>query len=529
VLDPPNPTGMELERCKYANNADGECNLYPFEDQVGYMMTDEVCGQPWMCSWGALEDSWSPETEVMCRSFLVHWVQGREQFQTYFFNQPTNDGTGDYHVEVYHGLCTSDGPEGYIPMISETVPAQENCVAGSLEFHGCDPDYSPPTTAEIGSGLYLDVTVSDPPQCGVYVAEPNDGGAVVPFTGSARISGTGVPDTSMVFVIDRSGSACDMVGLNCAADENQDEQSDDALDCEIAAILDLVAKVRDDATVNHVGLVSFSNQLRDIVSATIELPLTDINLFDEGQAHAIENSIRSVRCGGGTNYAAAVEKACQVIDASTTSNNVVIFISDGEPTAGGAPANFCHNNAVFHTIALGVDASCSGGQDTSLMDIALATSGTCQEVSNIPDIRPVLLEIGDIQFLSIQGSTVASEGIVNFGCEDIPNYSNSIGIQCKDIGPFCGEYLASESFSNLGHTGDSACCVCGGGVYMNVGDLEAYEPAEAVFPGYKKVVEYDDTAVMHEGVHKVCTTVMAAEAGVPGANVQCRDILVCPP
>ena len=29
-------------------------------------------------------------------------------------------------------------------------------------------------------------------------------------------------------------------------------------------------------------------------------------------------------------------------------------------------------------------------------------------------------------------------------------------------------------------------------------------------------------------MHRVCTTVMVAEAGVPGANVQFKDILVCP-
>jgi len=415
-------------------------------------------------------------------------------------------------------------------MMSRMMPAQENCLNGDLTYHGCDITAIDPTRTEIGSGLYLDVTVNEPQQCQVYTARPNNEGAVVNFNGDAFISGTTNPDTSMVFVIDRSGSTCDVFGMECSSDENYDLQYDDVLDCEIAAILDLVNKVRAEGTVNYVGLVSFSHRMDDIVSATVELPLTDINIFDANEAHAIENSIRGINCGGATNYAAAVEKACEVIEESTTANNVVVFISDGEPTRGGAPANYCSNNAVFHTVALGEASTCNGGDDTSLMEIALATSGSCQEVVNIPDIKMVLLEIGDVQFLSMTGSTVASQGSVNFGCADVPNFMTAINIKCADIGPFCGEFLASVAFANsLGQTGDSACCVCGGGVYLDVGNLDVVgDPEAPPPPGFIQSVEYGDSAVMHEGTHRVCTTIMAAEAGVPGVNVQCRDILVCP-
>jgi len=527
---PGDPSGMLLDRCRYANNADEECKTFPFEEITGYVMSDEVCGQPWMCTWGDEDHLWDDVTSVMCMSFLVHWIQGREEIQTFFFNQPTNDGTGDYHAEIYHGLCTTSGPEGYIPMLADTVPAQENCLNDSLEFHGCDPTLTDTTRTSLGSGYYIDVALESPTQCQVFTAEPNNAGAVIPFVGTAHISGEATADTSMVFVIDRSGSTCDVFGLRCSSDENYDLQYDDVLDCEIAAILDLVEKVRSEGTVNYVGLVSFAHKVDDVVSATVELPLTDINVFDENEAHAIENSIRAINCGGATNYAAAVEKACEVIDGSTTEHNVVVMISDGEPTRGGAPANYCANNAVFHTVALGEFSTCSGGEDTSLMDIALATSGTCQEVIDIPDIKMVLQEIGTVQFLSIVGHTVASEGSVNFGCADVPNFMTSINIKCADIGPFCGEYLASAAFANgLDQTGDSACCVCGGGVYLDVGDLATVgDPDEPPPAGFMESASFEDSAIMHEGAHRVCTTVVAAEAGVPGVNEQCRDILVCP-
>jgi len=380
-----------------------------------------------------------------------------------------------------------------------------------------------------GHGVTLDVTVTSPEQCQVFTALPNNEGAAVPFSGFAEMTGSGNADTSMVFVIDRSGSTCDANNLGCASDENYDLQFDDVLDCEIAAILDLVAKVRKEGSVSEVGLVSFSHKVKAIVSATIELPLTDINLFDEGKAHAIENAIRNINCGGATNYRSAVEKACQVMDASSTSNNVVVFISDGEPTRGGAPTAYCNNNAVFHTIALGPLSTCDGGTDTSLQDIAEATQGTCQQVPSIADIRPILKSIGDVKFTGIQGSAVASEGSVNFGCSDFTDFTNLLGLNCAVLASYCGGDLTSGFANALGQTADMACCACGGGIYFDAGELEQFEVDNnfVLSPNSLVTTRYEDTAIMFPGTHTMCTTVVGADAGVPVSNVQCKNILVC--
>merc|ERR1740136_399494 len=528
----PNPhTGTELDRCKYANNADENCNTTPFEDIVGFSMTDDLCGQPWMCTYGDLEETWSPETKVLCETFLVHWIKSREEFEHLFFNQPTSDNYGDFHKDVYHGLCTGRGPSGYIPMLDEMIPEQENCIDGSLEFHGCNTEYTTDTATSIGNGIQLEVSVTSPQQCEVYTAGPNNAGADVPIAGTAEVSGISFADTSMVFVIDRSGSTCDETELQCSGDENRDGGVDDILDCEIAATLDLVHKVRDEGTVKQVGLVSFSHKLgRRIDSATVELPLTDINDFDDNQAHAIETAMRNINCGGATNYAKAVEKACEVIETSTATHNIIVFMSSGIPTRGGAPAAYCSNNAIFHTIALGTEAKCEEGVDISLSTISKSTQGTCQEVLNVADIRQTLKEISDAQFRSVQGSTVASESSVHFGCEDVPNYVNLIGVDCANMSYFCGGSFAGSRFANnLGITGDSACCICGGGVYLEIGDLELFDDENFVSSENSlDSTSFQRMASIHPGIHTVCTTVIASEAGVPGANVQCKNILVCP-
>lgn len=469
----------------------------------------------------------------MCDTFLIHWVQSREEFDQLYFNQETSTATGDYHLEIYHGLCTGEGPENYVPMLQATAPMQENCIDGSLEFHGCDTEHADPISTELRTGLNLAVNIDYPRQCEVFTAGPGrTTGAEITFSGDAEIYGAAVADTSMVFVIDRSGSTCDNPNQGCASDENYDLQFDDTLDCEIAAVLDLVSKVRDEGTVSHIGLVSFSHKLGlDIDTATIELPLTDINIPTSSTLHAIENSIRDVNCGGATNYAAAVEKACEVMESSTTALNIVIFISDGLPTRGGSPAAYCNNEAIFHTIALGDKASCVNDDGTGLQEISDATKGLCQEVEKIADIRPILKQISDVKFLSLQGSEHANEDSINWGCSDVPDFMNTLGMTCTQVVAYqsCGTFVG-QSFADVhGETGDSACCACGGGIYLSVGNLETVEnPNYETHPESQLTTGYEHTAVMQAGTHQVCTTVVGIAGGIPGANVQCRNILVCP-
>jgi len=522
-------TGIELDRCLYANNADDTCNQIPMEDIVGYEMTDDICGQPWKCDIVEKLDSFSDETKALCAAFFHKWIETRDQFDE-TFTPVTTAADGAYHEEVYEGICNGVGPSAYIPLLPDELPAPENCKDGSLRYHGCDLDMFIATNTDLGTGLSLDVNLNFPRQCEVHYAEPNNGGAKVAFSGYAEISGVALPDTSMVFVIDRSGSTCDEQSLGCASDENYDLQFDDTLDCEIAAVLDMVTKVRVEGTVGQIGLVSFSHKLgTKFDTATIELPLTDIRIPDGQTFHAIEDAIRAIDCGGATNYAAAVEKACEVIDDSITTHNVVIFISDGLPTRGGSPSNYCQNGAVFHTIALGKLASCELGVDISLQKIADSTKGTCQQTDEIASIRVLLKEIADVQFLSVQGSTVASETSVNWGCTDVKGFSSNFGgadFGCVDL---YNMNMCGFPFPNtLGQTIANSCCKCGGGVYLEVGDLEQGK-GDPVVPRADSlaVTTFQDVATMMPGQHTVCTTVIGAGAGVPSANVQCRNVLIC--
>ena len=74
------PDGIELDRCIYSNNADAMCNTAPYDEVVGYNLSNDICGQPWMCEYETEQNGWSDETIAMCDTFLKHWINLRTDF-----------------------------------------------------------------------------------------------------------------------------------------------------------------------------------------------------------------------------------------------------------------------------------------------------------------------------------------------------------------------------------------------------------------------------------------------------------------
>jgi len=514
-------SATQLNQCIFANEANPDCKDTDFNNIVGYRMSDLVCDQPWTCSYDDRAGSWDASTQGLCEQFFFYWSNQRSSFEQNNWSKEDITSDGTHYPNIYNGYCQASGEAGYNPMINALEPTLEICGTGG--YTGCEASLSTESTVPMGGGSELGHIMTQPDDCSVFVADNDGEGALVIFGGTTVARETTVTkDTSIVFVIDRSGSTCDSNNLGCSSDENYDLQYDDVLDCEIAAVLDLIAKVRTEGTVKDVGLVSFSHDLGSgIVASTLELPLTDIDIPDGDTFHAIEDSIRQINCGGATNYAAAVEKACEAVDQSTTDNNVVVFISDGLPTRGGVPGGYCTKHAIFHTIALGPKASCDSDYGTSLQSIATDTSGTCQEVPVIRDIRVALPAISDAKVDSVRGSVVPSSIKVSFGCSDVPDWRNlwNMGCDFYSIANHC--QLFGDHFANMGHTGNTACCACGGGESLNVADLDTTE----VSPG---TYEYLDSYRLPPGQHEVCTTVKGSSVGIPGADQQCKKVYICP-
>jgi len=312
--------------------------------------------------------------------------------------------------------------------------------------------------------------------------------------------------------------------VGCSSDENFDSNWDDSLDCQIAAVLDMVVKLRAEGTVQKVGLVSFSQDMRLIDGVNIELELTDIAVPDGDIFHSIEDSIRGLDCDGATNYAGAVAAACSVIEQSSSLHNLVVFLSDGQPNRGGEVQHYCSNNAVFHTIAIGHLVTCDAFEgasyETSLQKIADDTGGTCTTVSHVPALRTVMKSLTEVDINEISGSLINIGSHTGFGCSDIKGFSAFI-ITC-DLIAASGDCLALAGYQNAaGISAVDACCVCGGGEFLSVGEFDQIN-----VNGLHR--EYNQVARLPPGEHDVCTTVEGMAVGKPHVLKSCQRVYICP-
>lgn len=253
-------------------------------------------------------------------------------------------------------------------------------------------------SGNLPGGTSISVGITSPASGALYASPPGN----VSLSGTASV-GTGVPvaDTTLVYVVDRSGSTAS--GAGCGGNQNGDGASNTILDCEIAAGRALNQQAIAAGTVDEVGVVFFdsSASIRDVGPTTagtqgLTGPATDAN---GNSSPDVEEVLRSATFGGNTNFEAAVQQACGLMQQSTNSNRIVVFLSDGVATTGGnalddLPCN--PKTAKFQTFAVGSGSSCNdtGGGRGSLAQIASATGGTCTPVTNVaslPSIIPGLI------------------------------------------------------------------------------------------------------------------------------------------
>lgn len=291
------------------------------------------------------------------------------------------------------GFCTSTTRRLRSVALAATLCAGALAIAapGALAANGNLPG---------GTSISVDI---DTPANGTVVPTPP---ATVGITGTASV-GTGQPiaDTTLVYVVDVSGSTVNNGSSGgCGGNQNTDALSNSVLDCEIAAGRALNQQAIAAGTIDQTGVVFFSDAatIRDSGPTTpgtqgLTAPNTDAN---GSGTPDVEEVMRTALGGGGTNYEAAVQRACELVQQSTNTNNVVVFLSDGIPENGGNALDDlpCEpDEATFQTFAVGAGASCTntGNGRGSLGQIAAATGGTCTvvtDVATLPDVIPGVID-----------------------------------------------------------------------------------------------------------------------------------------
>ena len=326
--------------------------------------------------------------------------------------------------------------------------------------------------------------------------------ASIPLQGSAAVGeGVAVANTLIVYVLDVSGSVNAVLG--CGGDANGDGHTNTVLDCEIAAALALNADAIAAGSVGQVGVVAFSGLAAagDVSPApgvqTLTTPATDANGANGPDVAEVLRSAIAQHTGsptyglrvfspvssgsGSTNYSAGIQAAVNLVNLSSMPNKLVVFMSDGNNTAGTALAGtgaaavqlraaVANSGAIFHTFAVGSNTgfSCttnSSGRG-SLLDVAQLSQpdGTCTEVAtvaNLPTIVPdlILAELTSLSFTVDDGapqdmSAAAGLPLPQAGPATVPFATE---IPNLPVGPH--QLCVTAQGSDAGGTGSVTHCV----------------------------------------------------------------------
>ncbi|MBK5266654.1 MAG: VWA domain-containing protein, partial [Acidimicrobiia bacterium] len=272
------------------------------------------------------------------------------------------------------------------------------------------PALASSSASTLPNGTPIDVTVDAPFDGTEYVVSSPTGTVDVDVVGTASV-GFGDGDVTIVYVVDVSGSVNVETGSECGGDQNGDLFLNSILDCEIAGLVALNQAAIDSGYVDEVGVAAYG--LRSVVADMSPEPSDDpITTPDAGPGHVAAVITSIVAEGsffglagprlftaknadrGGTNFAAGLVAARQIVEASSNGTNIVVFLSDGESNAGSSfdadLGALAATGAIAHTFAIGLGSSCTDGMSGTLEDIALGTGGTCTEVTNPAELAQVI-------------------------------------------------------------------------------------------------------------------------------------------
>jgi hypothetical protein len=252
----------------------------------------------------------------------------------------------------------------------------------------------------------------------VGIVSPADGavfqlGDPVPINGTASVAtGVTIQDTTVVFVIDRSGSMAADAGVDCDGVAGNETR----LECVQAAVLAAnTAAAAAGSAVDLVGIVAFSD--------------TASQLYFGAPGAAVVPVVNGLTAFGGTCYSCGLDQATQMLNApaNTNSKNLIIFLSDGLNNTGAdlktyAPAPPFPAGTIVKAIAMGAGVSCASEDPTFLRGTmnnvaALGAAGSsCAETTNFADVAGLIAQaigstLTDVT-LSIDGGPDVGPAIV---------------------------------------------------------------------------------------------------------------------
>ncbi len=376
--------------------------------------------------------------------------------------------------------------------------------------------------SSLPGGTSISVSIAEPANGSEFTAETNSSGEIQ-ISGMATVGvGTTHADTTLIYVLDASGSTEGSSGmaLSCP-DQNPSDvdpgdpvpDENEIIDCEIGAAIALNDQAAALGNIDEVAVIMFAGDAVTAVSSPdgndtfLVAPNADKN---SNGTHDVDEVLQSIQVAylfghdSGfdqfspqatpdivkTDYADALQEVGEIAAQSSNPNIIVMFISDGVNNAGTninsvLPLNIPDKHIVFHTFAI-PDSFGFGGQCDSDKD----GLGSLQA---IVDMQNELYGIDESQ------------------CSNIANPSDLPNILPRLILP---------SLDNL---------------HMRVDDGEAvvlpYENMALSLPQDGPVDVSFETAVSNltPGEHQICITATGTDMGGNGAVTECTLITISAP
>ncbi|MCU0274340.1 MAG: VWA domain-containing protein [Acidimicrobiales bacterium] len=224
-------------------------------------------------------------------------------------------------------------------------------------------------------------------------------GTNLTVNGTASVgTGAQVRDTSLVYLLDVSGSMSQTAGINCDTDAGNDlgDGYDTRLVCEKQAALSVNAAASGPSgTVLNSAVIGFSSTA---TAATGPALTTDFG--------AVATAIQNLTAGGGTSFQAALTAANTILSGSTASKKLIVIISDGEN--GGSVSGPLTGTPVVQAFAIG-GVGCGSGSGSLAAVAALGASGSaCTTVTtaNLPGLGAAIVSASFASSLTGLGVTV---------------------------------------------------------------------------------------------------------------------------
>jgi hypothetical protein len=217
------------------------------------------------------------------------------------------------------------------------------------------------------------------------------------------------------------------MGVSAGVDCDGIAGNDNRMVCAIEAVKAANQAAADPlSAVDETGAGQFSSSSAplDVDRTTAGTQLIVAPDFDSADANAtpdLEDAVSTLTPAGGTNFFTGLTTAATILDESTNTNQIVIFISDGlsgGPNLNTFDTNTLPANTVFESFAIGTGVSCTTGSGSglSLNDVAALTpGGSCTQITNFDDLADAITQsIGstlDSLELEVDGA----------GASEIPN------------------------------------------------------------------------------------------------------------